>query len=182
MEARVLDPELSGYGRKLLGLLDGLFKVGKRYRRLKASKDPDDPDGPRLEGEAREFLEETRRLVRPLKEASLAPLDKKKARSAAKRFLDWPEDYHLAFMTDEGLGVGMTNNAAERSVLAVVIDRHATRGTRSPMGRACCERAWTAISSCAMRKRSAFAFVKAAIRAHFRGIVKHPSLLFKDDG
>jgi hypothetical protein len=134
-----LDPELSGYGRKLLGLLDGLFKLGKRFRRLKAPMDPDAPDDPRLEGEAREakareVLEETRRLGRLLKEAALAPPDKKKARSTAKRFLDWPENYYLTFMTDEGLelGVGMTNNAAERSVRAMVIDRHVTQGTRSP--------------------------------------------------
>jgi hypothetical protein len=70
----------------------------------------------------------------------------------------------------------------------VVIDRRITQGTRSLKGRETCERLWTVVAclprqgtrrrqgTCAMQGRSAFEFILAAVRAHFRG-EPAPSLL-----
>jgi transposase len=182
----IKDRELSAYGQKLLNILNELFGKNKLYRRLKAPRDPNDPDDLDLEGEAREnkakeVLGEMRQLGQQLKEAALDPPDRKKAKNIAKRFLDWPEDFYFTFMTDEGLslGVGATNNAAEQSVRQVVIDRHVTQGTRSIKGRIRCERTWTVISSCGLQKRSAFTFIKESIMAKFCGVGEFPSLLQK---
>ncbi len=43
------------------------------------------------------------------------------------------------------------------------------QGTRSLKGRETCERLWTVVGTCAMQDRSAFEFILAAVRAHFRG-------------
>jgi hypothetical protein len=148
---------------------------------------PEDPNDPDLEGEARmskaqEVLDEMRRLGQKLKEAALDHPNKQKAKNIAKRFLDWPEDFYLTFLTDEALSLELdpTNNKAEQVIRQVVIDRHVTQGTRSPKGRARCERTWTIISSCAIQKRSAFSFIKDSIMAKFCGVGERPSLISKE--
>ena len=91
----------------------------------------------------------------------------------AKRFRDNGKAY-FEFITTPGMGP--TNNLAEQAVRFVVIDRRITQGTRSLKGRETCERLWTVVGTCAMQGRSAFAFILAAVRAHFRG-EPAPSLL-----
>ena len=66
-------------------------------------------------------------------------------------------------------GVEPTNNLAEQAFRFVMIDRHITQGTRSPHGRAWCERIWTVLATCAQQGRSAFHFLCDAIEAHFTG-------------
>jgi hypothetical protein len=77
-----------------------------------------------------------KRLGAKLKKLALKAPDKKKAQNIAKRFTNWPDDFYLTFLTDEGLSldVGMTNNAAEQIVRTVVIDRHVPQATRSLNG------------------------------------------------
>ena len=69
-----------------------------------------------------------------------------------------------------------TNNCAEQAMRFVVMDRHMTQGTRSQRGRACCERIWTVIATCALQKRSAYHWMHQAIEAYFNG-QPIPSLL-----
>jgi hypothetical protein len=166
LEQHLCDPELSAYGRRLLDIFAELFKKLKLYRRLKLPRNPDEPGDPGLVGEAREakaqeVLEEMRRLARRFKEVVLDCPARSKARNIAKRILEWPEDFYFTFLTDEGLAleIDATNNRAEQTVRAAVIDRHVT-GTKSPKGRERCERTWTVISTCAIQGRAAFAFIK----------------------
>jgi hypothetical protein len=58
----------------------------------------------------------------------------------------------------------------------VVIDRYVTQGTRSQKGRDYCQRAWTAVATCAQQARSVYQFFGAAIAAAFNG-TPIPSLL-----
>ncbi|MDR2391657.1 MAG: transposase [Planctomycetota bacterium] len=69
-----------------------------------------------------------------------------------------------------------TNNRAEQAIRQVVIDRVATQGTRSPKGRACRERMWTVLSTCAKRHLSAFSFILNSLFAH-SSHTHSPSLL-----
>ena len=98
---------------------------------------------------------------------------KREAFNMAKRFHENGKAY-FEFITTPG--IGPTNNLAEQAVRFVVIDRRITQGTRSRKGRETCERLWTVVGTCAMQGRSAFEFILAAVRAHFRG-EPAPSLL-----
>jgi transposase len=184
LQQHLSEPALSQYGQKLLDILSGVFEKYKLYKRLKLPRDPDDPDDPDLKGQARETaareaLEEARRLAYEFKEAGLACPDHPKAKNIAKRLLEWNENLYFTFLTDAGLAqdIGPTNNLAEQTVRAVVIDRHVTQGTRSPVGRERCERTWTVISSCAIQRRSAFDFIRDSIMAKLCGVGEAPSLI-----
>ena len=78
-------------------------------------------------------------------------------------------DAYFQFITTPD--VEPTNNLAEQAFRFVMIDRHITQGTRSPHGRAWCERIWTVLATCAQQGRSAFHFLCDAIEAHLTG---HP--------
>jgi len=69
-----------------------------------------------------------------------------------------------------------TNNSVEQAMRFVVMDRHMTQGTRSQRGREVCERIWTVMATCALQKRSAYAWMHRAICAYFNGQAI-PSLL-----
>jgi transposase len=86
------------------------------------------------------------------------------ARNLAERFRTHGPAY-FTFVTSPDLPP--TNNPAEQALRFVVIDRHITQGTRGVAGRAWCERIWTVLTTCAQQGRSAFAFLNAAINAHF---------------
>jgi hypothetical protein len=73
-------------------------------------------------------------------------------------------------------GVEPTNNAAERAIRFVVIDRLVTQGTRGETGQRFCERMWTVVATCAQRGWSVFEYLQEAVRAHFGG-GPAPSLL-----
>jgi transposase len=86
------------------------------------------------------------------------------ARNLAARFRTHGPAY-FTFVTSPHLPP--TNNLAEQAIRFVVIDRHITQGTRSPTGRAWCERIWTVLATCAQQGRSAFEFLHTAIQALF---------------
>jgi hypothetical protein len=181
----LFNPELVEYGERNLALLKEIFALNRLLRRLKSPRrrgDPDDPDlnltGEARERRAREVLEKLRGLGQQFKASILDCPDHRLAKNMAKRFQDWPLDFYLTFMTDEGirLEVPPTNNPAEQSLRSSVIDSHVTFGSRSESGRDRSEIAWTVIGTCAMQNRSAFDFIKDSIIADKSG-KKPPSLL-----
>lgn len=97
----------------------------------------------------------------------------KHARVLAKRFETHGESY-FTFITTPGMDP--TNNAAERAIRFVVMDRHVTPGTRGEKGRRWCERIWTMLATCQQRGVSAFAFLREAIGRWMEGR-KAPSIL-----
>ncbi len=64
-------------------------------------------------------------------------------------------------------GVAPTNNVAEQALRSVVIDRRLTQGTRGLPGRQWCQRIWTAAATCQQQGRSLYAYLCAALDAHF---------------
>ena len=161
------DAETRAYGQRLLAAVKAMFKVIHR-------RDETDPAAFRraLEHARDRILEEALRDVPSRLDADGKEL-KREAFNMAKRFRENGKAY-FAFITTPG--IGPTNNLAEQAVRFVVIDRRITQGTRSLKGRETCERLWTVVGTCAMQGRSAFAFILAAVRAHFRG-EPAPSLL-----
>lgn len=99
--------------------------------------------------------------------------DTKHAQVLAKRFATHGEAY-FTFITTPGMDP--TNNAAERAIRFVVMDRHVTQGTRGEKGRRWCERIWTVLATCQQRGVSAFAFLREAIGRWLEGRPA-PSLL-----
>ena len=91
----------------------------------------------------------------------------------AKRFETHGESY-FTFITTPGMDP--TNNAAERAIRFVVMDRHVTQGTRGEKGRRWCERIWTVLATCQQRGVSAFAFLREAIGCWMEGRTS-PSIL-----
>jgi hypothetical protein len=98
---------------------------------------------------------------------------KREARNMAKRF---EQHGHAYFQFITTPGIEPTNNAAERAIRFVVIDRHVTQGTRGAPGRRACERLWTVIATCQLQSRSAFDFILQCVTAHLRD-QPPPSLL-----
>lgn len=97
----------------------------------------------------------------------------KLARNVARRFRKHARQY-LRFTQEPGLEP--TNNAAERALRQVVIDRKVTQGTRSLRGRAWCQRIWTTIATCRQQGRNLLAFLEQSLLAHL-GDTPPPSLL-----
>ena len=60
-----------------------------------------------------------------------------------------------------------TNNAAERGLRPVVIDRRITLGTKSEQGRRWAERFWTVMGTCRLKGHSPWIFLLEAIHAHY---------------
>lgn len=88
--------------------------------------------------------------------------DTRESRKIARRFVKHAQQY-LRFTRVPGLEP--TNNAAEQAIRQVVIDRHVTQGTRSPRGRAWCERIWTTIATCRQHGRDLLAFLEQSLLA-----------------
>ena len=99
---------------------------------------------------------------------------RKEAQNLAERFRLHGAAY-FRFITTPG-AIDPTNNLAEQAIRFVVIDRYVTQGTRSQKGRDYCQRAWTAVATCAQQARSVYQFFGAAIAAAFNG-TPIPSLL-----
>lgn len=97
----------------------------------------------------------------------------KDCQNLQKRFLKHGYAY-FQFITTPG--IDPTNNIAEQAIRFVVMYRHVSQGTRSENGRKACECFWSAVATCAIQGRSAFAFVKDAFHAFFNGDAP-PSLL-----
>jgi transposase len=161
------DAETRAYGQRLLAAVKAMFKVIHR-------RDETDPAAfQRALEQARDRILEVALGDVPSRLDANGKELKREAFNMAKRFRENGKAY-FEFITTPG--IGPTNNLAEQAVRFVVIDRRITQGTRSEKGRETCERLWTVVGTCAMQGRSAFEFILAAVRAHFRGDPA-PSLL-----
>ena len=152
------DAATSGYGKRLLSSLRGMFGVIHRREELT-------PRGfmRKLRAARRDVIERATRRVPGSREAQ----------NLAKRFRKHGDAY-FRFITTPG--VEPTNNLAEQAIRFVVIDRRVTQGTRGEKGRRWCERIWTVLATCASQGRSAYEFILGAVRAYFTG-TQAPSLL-----
>ncbi len=92
--------------------------------------------------------------------------DTREAQNLADRFR-LHGDAYFQFVTTPG--VEPTNNLAEQAIRFVVIDHLITQGTRSPKGRAWCDRIRTVLATCVQQGRSAFDFLRQAVEAHLTG-------------
>lgn len=72
--------------------------------------------------------------------------------------------------------ISPTNNLAEQTIRALVIDRKITQGSRSQMGREWNARIWTAISTCRKQNRSIWTFLQEAVNSFYFNSTT-PSLL-----
>ena len=161
------DAETRAYGTRLLAAVKAMFKVIHR-------RDETDPAAfQRALEQARDRILEVALGDVPSRLDANGKELKREAFNMAKRLRENGKAY-FEFITTPG--IGPTNNLAEQAVRFVVIDRRITQGTRSEKGRETCERLWTVVGTCAMQGRSAFEFILAAVRAHFRGDPA-PSLL-----
>jgi len=93
-----------------------------------------------------------------------AGAERSKSRTLAKRLVKHG-DAIFRFLFDRA--VSPTNNAAERSIRAAVIDRRITQGSRSLMGRQWNARIWTVLDTCRKQSRSAWQFLQEALSAHY---------------
>ena len=76
-----------------------------------------------------------------------------------------------------GAGVEPTNNATERQIRFVVLDRKVTQGTKGLIGNLWLERIWSTIATCRQRGRPIFGFLLDTFNAHIRGKLT-PSLIY----
>lgn len=74
--------------------------------------------------------------------------------------------------------ISPTNNIAEQTIRALVIDCKITQGSRSEMGKQWNARIWTAISTCRKQNRPIWSFLQQAINAFYFNL-STPSLLPK---
>jgi transposase len=98
----------------------------------------------------------------------------KKAMVLAERFEKYGESYFL-FIDNPAL-IEPTNNAAEREIRTLVIDRKITQGVRSDVGNEWHERFWTVLATCKRRGLNVMSFLREAIFSLLHGLAP-PSLL-----
>ncbi len=144
------DPATAAYGRRVLAGLRRLFHVIHRREALAPAR-------------FQRALEKARDEL--LAVGKRAP-QRSEAQNLADRFRKHGESY-FRFITTPG--IDPTNNLAEQALRFVVIDRYVTQGTRSLRGRDYCQRAWTAVATCAQQARSVYQFFGAALAALFNG-------------
>ncbi|MCP4750147.1 MAG: IS66 family transposase [Proteobacteria bacterium] len=161
------DKETKAYGEKLLEAYRNLFKTIHERESVTATV-----FNTRLD-EARKTILKTAIDEVPSRLDSNGREEKREAKNMADRFILHGEAY-FTFMTTPG--IEPTNNAAERAIRFVVIDRLITQGTRSVNGRKASERLWTVVATCDLQGRSAFEFIHKAVKADFCGTAP-PSLV-----
>ena len=94
--------------------------------------------------------------------------------TATRRFRGKSADNYFRFLTDPN--VEPTNNATERAIRHVVIDRHVIQGTCGQNGMRWCERAWTIIATCKNKAEMFLNFIHNALLAYWNN-QNSPSLL-----
>jgi len=151
------DAATRNYGQRLLEALRQLFRIIHRREKMSPQR-------------FQRALEQARDRI--LKVGRRAP-PRRAAQNLAARFGQHGAAY-FRFVTTPG--VEPTNNLAEQAIRFVVLDRYVTQGTRSLRGREFCQRAWTAVATCAQQGRSVYTFLSEAIAAAFHGRPA-PSLL-----
>jgi transposase len=141
--------KLANWGRMLLKQMKKLFKtlhnqgnttLQQRFTRLKRVEE--------------NFLQQVRK-----------PPDHKLARKLFRRFRDDRADHYFRFVILPE--VEPTNNATERAIRSVVIDRKVTQGTRGESGMRWSERVWTAIATCHKQNRSVLHYFHETILANW---------------
>jgi transposase len=165
--ASLPDAETRAYGQRLLAAIKGMFKVIHQHDQLDAATFDHAMEC------ARESIMQAALNNVPTRLDKDGKEQKREAFNMARRFRDNGKAY-FEFITTPG--ISPTNNLAEQAVRFVVIDRRITQGTRSEKGRKTNERLWTVVGTCALQGRSAFEFILAAVRTHFRN-EPVPSLL-----
>lgn len=150
------DKVTANFGRRLLKLIRKLFALIHRRARLTTA------------GYARSLRRLRRRIVALVRRAP----KRDEPRKLAKRFGDHGGSY-FTFM--DHVGVEPTNNATERQIRFVVLDRKVTQGTKGLIGNQWCERIWSTIATCRQRGRPIFAFLLDALHAHIHH--RHAPLL-----
>ena len=109
------------------------------------------------------------RALRQARDQILRMIRRSPARSEprilAERFRTHGQQY---FTFLEHAGVEPTNNRTEQTIRFVVQDRKATQGTRGTNGQQWCERIWSALGTCRLQGRSAFAFLVQTLENHFQ--------------
>lgn len=140
---------LSRWGQKLLEGLKKLFDTLHRHETLT-------PKG---------FARSMERIRQTFLRTMRRPPDHAEAKKLAKRFRGVQARSYFTFLTEPG--VEPTNNATERAIRQVVIDRRVTQGTRGNRGQRWSERIWTTLATCRQQNRSAFEFIYQAIISHW---------------
>ena len=161
------DRETKAYGEKLLQAIKKMFKIIHTSEKMDSAV-----LNKKLRDAKRKILAIALEDV-PSKKDKGGKEEKREAQNMAHRFKKFGEAY-FEFITTPG--IDPTNNAAERAIRFIVIDRLITQGTRSEKGRETNERLWTVIATCRLQGRSAFNFIFEAVKAHFKGYCA-PSLL-----
>jgi len=151
------DPVTRNYGERVLNAVRKMFRVIHQRERMSAKRFQ------------RALERETGNVTQAIKRAP----PRTEARNLAKRFKDHAGEYFRFVSTP---GVAPTNNAAERALRFVVIQRRMTQGTRGEAGRTWSQHIWTAASSCGKQGRSLFDYLHQALLAHLNG-EPPPSLL-----
>lgn len=141
--------KLADWGRILLKQMKKLFKTLHNQ-----SNTTPQQRFARLKGVEEKFLQQVRR-----------PPDHKLARKLARRFRDDRADHYFRFVALPD--VEPTNNATERALRSVVIDRKVTQGTRGQTGMRWSERIWTTIATCQKQNRNVLHYLHQTIRANW---------------
>ena len=98
----------------------------------------------------------------------------KKATVLAERFEKFGESY---FLFIDNPGIEPTNNAAEREIRTLVIDRKITQGVRSDAGNEWHERFWTVLATCKRQGKNVMAFLRESLSFFLHGGLSPPSLV-----
>ena len=151
------DRVTANYGGRVAKRLRRLFRVKHKHGEMTAEK----------------YASAIRSAGDELAAAAIKAPVRGEARNMANRFREYKEEY-LRFVTTPGLEP--TNNAAERALRFVVIDRKVTQGTRGEWGRRFCERIWSVVGTCRMRGQSIFEYLVNAVKSHYNGL-PIPSLI-----
>ncbi len=105
--------------------------------------------------------------------------DRHEPRKLKKRFRDHGR-WYFTFMDHGHLpaaAVEPTNNATERQIRFVVLDRKVTQGTKGVIGNLWCERIWSTVATCRQRDKPIFGFLLDTFNAHLREKLT-PSLIY----
>ena len=88
-----------------------------------------------------------------------------------------PQGANRYFLFLDTEGIEPTNNRTEQAIRFVVLDRRVTQGTRSDAGMRFCERAWTAVATCARHQQSVYQFFLDAITATLNPNRPYPAII-----
>ena len=156
------------YGKKLLAKIKELFKLihDNEEKAVEGFKE-------KLIQIKKEFLDIGINKV-PLEYNTKGKEKKSKSRNLYIRFKKHGDEFFQFITSPE---MDPTNNIAEQAIRFIVIDRHITQGTRSEDGMENNERIWTVMGTCAIQGKSAYQFIKSAIKAAFNPALQAPTLI-----